>query len=136
MFFQTQIPGRIYVLKMVLPDETVIHKIGLTNTDRAVDRMLEILRSWFMSFRHVPYTELKLDMECGNPEILEKHIHKILAHKKFTPSKKVSGGTEMFTDIDEVAVIWYLRAYSNSSQNGTLDLTPDQYKNLGQWLSP
>jgi hypothetical protein len=120
---------------MELPDGYVVHKIGMTNSDRAVDRMLEILRSWFMRFRFVPYTELKLDMQTSYPKELEAHIHSILAHRQFTPHMKVEGGTEMFINIDEFRVLHYLRTF-NEDLAPTLDLTEENYKVLGELISP
>lgn len=113
-FFNRQDIGRVYVIKMILPDETVVHKIGMCNSNRSTDRMMEILRSWFNKFRFVPYSELRLDMECHNPKLLEAYIHSILKNNQFIPSHKVSGGTEMFTDINEVRLIQFLKAYNNS----------------------
>lgn len=134
-FFTRRDIGRIYVIRMELPDGYVVHKIGMTKSDRALDRMMEILRSWFSRFRFVPYTELKLDMQTGYPAEIEKHIHKILAHKQFTPHMKTDGGTEMFISIDEFRVLHYLRTF-NEDVVPTLDLSDEDYKNLGQLVSP
>ena len=114
VFFERQDIGRIYVLRIVLPDETIVHKIGITRSDRSTDRMMEILRSWFTKFRFVPFTEMRLDMKCQNAQMLETYIHKILKSQAFIPNEKVSGGTEMFTDLDENRVITFLRAYEKS----------------------
>lgn len=135
-FFKRQDIGRIYVIKMVLPDSVVVHKIGLCHSSRSVDRMMEILRSWFTNFRFVPYSELRLDMETNYPKQIEEHIHKVLAHKKFMPHKEVSGWTEMFTDIDEFRVIQYLRHCGTSMTDAPLGLSSYDYKNLGKFLSP
>lgn len=113
-FFTRQDIGRIYVIKMVLPDETIVHKIGITKSDRVVDRMVEVLRSWFTKYRFVPYTELRLNQECPDPQKLEKHMHAILESNRFIPDHKVDGGTEMFVDLDELRVLHYIRAYVNS----------------------
>lgn len=113
-FFQRQDIGRLYVLRMDLPDGTVVHKIGMTKSNRTVDRMLEILRSWFVNYRFVPYTELRLDMECNDPAKLEKHIHEILESYRYLPDHKVDGGTEMFCELNELRVLHYLRAYAKS----------------------
>ncbi|NOQ48134.1 MAG: hypothetical protein GQ576_03190 [Methanococcoides sp.] len=121
---------------MTLPDGTIVHKIGMCNTDRSTDRMMELLRSWFMKFRFVPYTELKLDMETGRPFEIENHIHKILEHKKFAPSEKVSGGTEMFVGINEFRVLQYLRHCDDNSFDNPLGLSKTDYKHLGQLISP
>lgn len=113
-FFTRQDIGRIYVIKMVLPDETIVHKIGITKSDRVVDRMVEVLRSWFTKYRFVPYTELRLNQECPDPQKLEKHMHAILEPNRFIPDHKVDGGTEMFVDLDELRVLHYIRAYVKS----------------------
>lgn len=134
-FFARRDVGRIYVIRMELPDGYVVHKIGMCNSDRSVDRMLEILRSWFMRFRFIPYCELRLDMETSYPKELEAHIHNILAHQRFHPHMKVEGGTEMFIGIDEFRVIHYLKTF-NEDLVPKLNMTGPQYEILGQLVSP
>jgi hypothetical protein len=107
----------------------------MTNSDRAVDRMMEILRSWFTSFRFVPYSELILDMATSFPKQLETHIHKTLAHKQFIPNMKVDGGTEMFIDIDEFRVLHYLKTF-NDDLALKLNMSDVDYTNFGRYLSP
>lgn len=135
-FFKRQDIGRVYVIKITLPGPTVIYKIGMCQSSRSVDRMMEILRSWFMQYRFVPHSELKLDMETGRPRELEEHIHKILAHKQFIPTHKVSGGTEMFIDIDEFRVLQFLKQTNDYLFDKPLNLSPVDYRNLGQLVSP
>lgn len=135
-FFKRQDIGRVYVIKMILPGDVIVHKIGMCNSNRSTDRMMEILRSWFTKLRYVPYSELKLDMETGRPLEIEAHIHKCLGHKKFTPTEKVSGGTEMFTDIDEFRVIQYLKHCNDTVFDNPLGLSDLDYKHLGQLVSP
>ena len=135
-FFQRQDIGRVYVLRMDLPDGCKVHKIGVTKSNRTIDRMMELLRSWFTHYRFVPYTELRLDMECPYPFVLEKHIHKMLAHKQFIPNEHVEGRTEMFIDLDEFRVLHYLRAFNSDLIVEGLDLTDEQYRILGNWISP
>lgn len=136
MFFKRKDIGRVYVIKIVLPDGTIVHKIGMCKSNRSTDRMMEILRSWFMKFRFVPYAELKLDMETGRPLEIEQHMHKILKHKKYAPGEKVSGGTEMFTDIDEFRVLQYLRHCDDNLFDNPLGLSNIDYEHLGQLISP
>lgn len=135
-FFKRQDIGRVYVIKMVLPDGTIVHKIGMCKSNRSTDRMMEILRSWFTKFRFVPYSELKLDMETGRPLEIEAHIHKCLGHKKYIPTENVSGGTEMFTGINEFRVLQYLRHCNDQVFDSPLGLSDLDYKHLGQFLSP
>ena len=134
MFFERREVGRIYVIRMELPDGLIVHKIGMCNSNRSVDRMMEIVRSWFMRFRFIPHTELKLDMNTNYPKELESHIHQILKHKQFIPHMKVDGGTEMFHGIDEFRVLHYLRTF-NEDHFPKLKLTDENYKNLGQLIS-
>ncbi len=134
MFATRKDIGRVYVIKIILPDLAVVHKIGMCHSNRSVDRMMEILRSWFSKYRFVPYTELRLDMESNYPRQIESHIHKVLSHKQFIPNEKVSGGKEMFTDVDEFRVIQYLKHCNMSITDTPLDLTPLDYKHLGESL--
>lgn len=135
-FFARQDIGRLYILKMVLPDDTIVHKIGMCNTDRVQDRMMEILRSWFMQYRFVPYTELRLSIETGYPKEFEAFIHKVLAPKRFIPHKKVSGGTEMFTDINEFRLIHYLKAFNEDNFKEGLNLTDNECSRLLHLICP
>jgi hypothetical protein len=134
-FFKRTDKERVYVIKIVLPDDTVIHKIGMTNSPRSADRMMEILRSWFMAYRFVPYTELRLDMECRDAYKLEQYIHKILDKNRFEPDLKVDGGTEMFADINELRVVQFLKAYGNSSFVDTPKLSESEFSTINQLLT-
>lgn len=134
-FFTRQDLGRLYVIKMILPDDTVVHKIGMTNSNRATDRMMEILRSWFTKFRFVPYSELRLDMECQDPKKLEQYIHWLLADNQFDPNHKVDGGTEMFTDLNELRVICFLKAYNRSMYVNPPKLTEKERRVINQLLT-
>lgn len=135
MFFERRDVGRIYVIRMELPDGLIVHKIGIVHTDRTLDRMMEILRSWFSRFRFVPYSELRLDMATSYPKELEAHLHNMLQHKRFIPHMKVNGGTEMFCDVDEFRLLHYIRTF-NEDLAPKLNLTGPEYEILGQWLSP
>ncbi len=48
---------------------------------------------------------------------------------------RVAGGTEMFNGIDEFRVLHYLRTF-NEDVVPTLKLTDEDYKHLGQLISP
>lgn len=102
-------PGRVYVIQLTLDDIGIIHKIGMCHADRSADRMMEILRSWFMHYRYVPHSLLRLDHETKDPYKLEKHIHKVLEDFKWVPDIKVDGAQEMFKDLDEEEVIEYIK---------------------------
>ena len=121
---------------MILPDDYVVHKIGMTNTNRSIDRMMEILRSWFSKYRFVPYTELRLDMESSCPKELEQHIHQVLKSKQFIPNEDVEGKTEFFCEIDEFRVLHYIRAFNEEHFKNGLNLKDEDYTNLCQLISP
>jgi len=135
-FYTRQDIGRLYVIKMILPDDTVVHKIGMTNSNRSTDRMMEILRSWFSKYRFTPYAELRLDMETGYPRQLEAFIHKVLWKHQFIPNMPVEGHTEMFTDIDEQRLFHYLRNFNEQNLCIPAEFTPEEYAALGQLISP
>ncbi len=97
------------MLRLTLDDKEVIHKVGMCYSDRATDRMMEILRSWFMQYRYIPETQMKLNYKTNFPYQFEKHIHGILNEFKWIPDKKVDGGQEMFKGIEEQEVIDYIK---------------------------
>jgi len=106
--------GRVYILEIRLSNNQIIYKIGMCKAPRSTDRMLEILRSWFMQYRYVPNTRCRLDYETGVPLLLEKHLHQLLSEWKWVPDKKVDGGQEMFKDIDVEEVISYVKDFDYS----------------------
>ncbi len=106
--------GRLYVIRLVLEDGEIIHKIGLCFSPRSTDRMMEILRSWFTKYRYVPHARLRLDKETGVPRLLEKHIHEILDEWNWIPDKDVEGKTEMFKGLHESEVLDYIRNFDYS----------------------
>lgn len=103
--------GRVYILEVKLSNNQTIYKIGMCNSPRSTDRMMEILRSWFQAYRYVPHTRCRLDYETGVPVLLEKHLHQVLSEWKWVPDKKVDGGQEMFKDIDVEEVISYVKDF-------------------------
>ena len=109
MFFTRREIGRVYVIRMTLPCGTKVLKVGMTNSNRATDRVFEILRSWFNSFRYVPHTSLRLDHECYDPAKVETFIHKVLGRYAYDPGMKVQGYTEMFVGINELKLLHFIK---------------------------
>lgn len=134
-FFKRQSIGRIYVIRLNLPDGTTVHKIGMCYSPRSTDRMMEVLRSWFIKYRFVPYAELKLDMACQQASSLESYIHKILEPNAFIPNEKVDGGTEMFIDVNEERLLWFLRCYENSKYSVPPKVPSSLISPLCNWLT-
>ena len=103
--------GRVYILQLTLKCGKVIHKVGMTNSDRATDRMFEVLRSFFNTYRYVPSCKLKKDKKVLIPLLVEKHMHNILDEWSYTTEKPFDGSTEFFHNLDEEAVIGYLENF-------------------------
>ena len=100
--------GRIYILRVKLKDGEIIHKVGMTNTtNRSVDRMMEILRSFFNTYRYIPQTQLIRDRKFKIPFIVEKYIHNILLDYRHKFDKKFSGSTEFFDINEDVFLEWF-----------------------------
>ena len=100
--------GRLYVLKFILDDGTVLHKVGMCNSDRSTDRMMEILRDFFIKYRYVPRCEMRRDKKTIVPLLLEKHMHSLLDEWSYSFDKKFNGSTEFFSDINESILLDYL----------------------------
>ena len=135
-FFTRQGVGRVYVLKLVLPDQTVLHKIGMTNSNRVTDRMMEILRSWFVKYRYVPYCELRKDMECGFPKELEHLLHRIFHRKRWEAPYSTDGSTEMFAGLNEGRLLHFMSQFNDDNFKAGLHLTDKDCKALGEFLAP
>ena len=104
--------GRIYVFRFTLSCGKVVHKVGMTHSDRATDRMFEVLRSFFNVFRYVPKCELRKDKKVLIPLLVEKHLHKLLNDWSYRPDLPFDGSTEFFEDIDESILLTYLTNFS------------------------
>jgi len=101
--------GRVYVYTLDLEDGTKLWKVGMCESSRTVDRMMEVLTSFFKVYRYVPHTRLRLDKKTLVPRLLEKHMHELLDEYRYDFDKKFDGRTEMFTDLDEDTLLDYLR---------------------------
>ena len=100
--------GRLYVLKFTLDDGTILYKVGMCNSDRSTDRMMEILRDFFVKYRYVPRCEMRRDKKTIVPLLLEKHMHSLLDEWSYRFDEKFNGSTEFFSDIDESVLLDYL----------------------------
>lgn len=102
------VEGRVYVLRVVLDDGTVLHKVGMCNSSRSVDRMMEVLRGFFNCYRYVPRCELRRDKAFPVPLLVEKHLHEQMEELSYTFDKKFGGSTEFFQDVDEEVLLDYI----------------------------
>ena len=99
------------MFKFILDDDTTIWKVGMTHSARATDRMFEVLRSFFTTYRYVPRCELRRDKKVLIPRLVEKHLHELLVEWKYTFDKPFDGHTEFFKDLDEEVLLEYLDAF-------------------------
>lgn len=103
---------RVYVIKLILDDGTIIHKVGKASGRSSKERLLQILGSFFDKYRYIPRSSIRLDMSTPVAFLVEKHMHTLLAEYQYTRlDSKVSGYTEMFTDIDEDVLLDYMRNF-------------------------
>lgn len=100
--------GRVYVHKFELEDGPVLWKVGMCESNRTLDRLMEVLRSFFITYRYIPKTRLRKDKKTLVPKLLEKHMHEVLADYKYSFDKKFDGHTEFFIDLDETVLLDYL----------------------------
>jgi len=89
---------RVYIVKMRLYEcnEQFIYKIGKSSSKRSTDRMVEVIRSFFQSYRYTPFCKLLRDRECINGFDIETKLHQYFKHQQYYFSKKFDGSSEFF----------------------------------------
>lgn len=123
--------GRVYVMKFILDDGTIIHKIGMCHSDRTTDRMMEVLRSFFIKYRYVPRSSIRKNVKTLVPYLLEKHMHELLDKWKYRFDKDIDGNTEMFHNLDEEVVLDYLDNFDYKELLcGKTTMDTDDYDNI------
>jgi hypothetical protein len=104
--------GRLYVLRFELDSGEIVWKVGMCNTDRTLDRMMEVLRSFFKVYRYVPRVTLRKDKKVVTPLLVEQYMHGLLEEYAYTFDKKFDGSTEFFTDLDESLLLDFITDFS------------------------
>lgn len=128
--------GRVYVMRFTLRCGKVVHKVGMCHSDRATDRMMEVARSFFNTYRYVPQIELRRDKKVVTPLLVEKHLHLVLDDWSYDFEKKFDGSTEFFEDLDESVLLDYLDEWDytpllqvNEMNSVDYDLIVEERKN-------
>ena len=106
--------GRVYIFELVLEDGTEIHKVGMVGSDsmsRVTDRLMEVLRSFFMQYRYVPHSKIVKAKKFLVPYYVETHIHHLLEDLKYTPDKKFDGSNELFIGLDTDELVNYMEEF-------------------------
>jgi len=126
--------GRVYIFEMTLDDGTVIHKVGMVNSDsmsRVTDRLMEVLRSFFMVFRKVPSARIVKAQKFLIPYIVENHLHKLLAELKYKSDKKWDGSNELFANVDVDALVDYIEHFKYACLlEGKTSMPTDRYNKI------
>jgi len=126
--------GRVYVFELVLDNGTIIHKVGMVNSDsmsRVTDRLMEVLRSFFMQYRYVPHSKIVKAKKYLVPYYVETHMHHLLEELKYVPDKKFDGSNELFVnlDIDEFTEYMSMFKYEELLR-GHVSMAKDKYENI------
>ena len=115
MFFTRKKPeiasdgyGRLYVIKFEFDEGLVLHKVGMCNSNRTLDRLLEIMRSFFVINRYMPRATIRKDKRTKVPLLLERHMHSLLGEWSYSFDKAFAGSGEFFKDLDEEVLFDYL----------------------------
>ena len=122
--------GRVYVFRITLSCDKIIWKIGMCHSDRATDRMFEVLRSFFQVHRYSPKCELKRDKKVLIPRLVEKHMHSLLDELKYTPSKPSDGSGEFFHNLDEDVLLDYLDNFTYEALLQTTSLKESDHTKI------
>jgi len=93
----------LYVMKFILDDGRTVHKIGITCVN-PVDRMLQVLRSFFMAYRYMPRASIKRFRKVDNHFGKETELHHEFAGYKCVFDKVFDGHTECF-EVDEALIL-------------------------------
>jgi hypothetical protein len=94
--------GKLYILYMwVGEEEELMVKIGVTTKPEVVDRVLEIIRSYYFAYRVCPKVYPKRFKTVDNVYAKERQLHKYFEEYKYEFDKPFSGKTEFFKGIDE-----------------------------------
>jgi hypothetical protein len=94
--------GKLYILYMwVGEEEELMVKIGVTTKPEVVDRVLEIIRSYYFAYRVCPKVYPKRFKTVDNVYVKERQLHKYFEEYNYKFDKPYSGCTEVFKGIDE-----------------------------------
>lgn len=89
----------LYVMKFVLDDGTIVHKIGITCIN-PVDRLMQILRSFFVTYRYTPRASIKRYRKVPGHFTKETQLHREFADFSHRFDRIFDGCTEFF-DVDQ-----------------------------------
>lgn len=95
----------VYILKVQLATGQVLYKIGVSKEKRHMDRMMEVLKDFFIKYRYVPFTSMKRFRVFPDAYEVERLLHTRYKDCRHTFDKKFCGSTEFFEISDECNLI-------------------------------
>ena len=95
--------GTLYIMRFRLRDEErTLYKIGICKGNRKpIDRMLEVLRGFWIVYEYTPDADLKRYRKVSGVFEKEAMMHRYCKKYKYVPPKKHDGSSELFIGIDE-----------------------------------
>jgi len=91
----------VYILKVQLATGQVLYKIGVSKKRRHMDRMMEVLKDFFIKYRYVPFTSMKRFRVFPDAYEVERLLHARYKYCNHKFDKKFCGSTEFFSISDE-----------------------------------
>ena len=85
----------LYVFKFILRDGKVIYKVGITCV-QPIDRMLQVLRSFYMAYRYIPEATMKRFRKVDDHFEKETLLHREFKEYQCTFEKHFDGYSELF----------------------------------------
>ena len=118
--------GTVYIFKMKLRHlDEYVYKIGVCqNTRRPINRLLEVLRSFWTKEQYTPDVTIKRHSRTTDIFDKEASLHYHFGMYQYLHSKKFDGYNEFFTGIDEE----YLLAIYRRCLDGEDIRALDQYR--------
>jgi len=125
--------GRVYVFEFILSN-AIVYKVGICHTDRVVDRFMEVLKGFFTVYRYVPEARVLKYKKFPKPLLVEKHLHTELEEYRYKFSKKFSGSTEFFTDIDIDYLLEYIEEFRYEELLKCTEIATKDYNSIKELL--
>jgi len=100
--------GTLYLMWFKIREaEELVWKIGVTSHEEPIDRMLQILRSFYMNknHRYVPESYVKRFRKTENVFGKEAMMLQHFSPYRWYPASKFDGHTEMITGVDEEVLL-------------------------------
>ena len=109
----------VYILKVQLATGQVLYKIGVSKEKRHMDRMMEVLKDFFIKYRYVPFTSMKRFRVFPDAYEVERIMHQQYKEYRYTFDKKFCGSTEFFTIENESELLEFYEKLHCNKENHT-----------------